>query len=67
MVKRFICDFFSLINIFLGEFDVELIFINGLDSLETLKFKVLTLIWIERKQCFSVELFLFYVVTVKMC
>lgn len=38
LVKYFICDFFSLVNIFLGKFDVELIFINGLDSLETLKF-----------------------------
>ena len=35
LVKCFICDFFSLVNIFLGELDVEMIFKNGLDPLAT--------------------------------
>lgn len=32
------CDFFRLVNIFLGELDIELIFVNGLDSVGTFKF-----------------------------
>lgn len=34
----FVCDFFRLVNIFLGELDMELIFVNGLASVGTVKF-----------------------------